>query len=108
MQYNCKINFYKVGKLFIDRISRNGLQAKTEHEKFTVVCSRSPQSLEFSHSCSRRQGHNDVYRIRDQRQKIGWDLGSQARDLGSQAVGSGSVMLRGDQGSSFPTENQIS
>ena len=49
-----------------------------------------------------------VYGIRDQRQKMGWDQGSQARDLGSQAVGSGSVVLRGDQGSSFPTENQIS
>ena len=34
--------------------------------------------------------------------------GSQARDLGSQAVGSGSVVLRGDQESSFATENQIS
>ena len=44
----------------------------------------------------------------DQRQKMGWDQGSQARDLGSQVVGSGSVVLRGDQGSSFPTENQIS
>ena len=97
MQCECKINFYIVGKLFSDRISRNGVQAKTEHEKFTV----SPQSLEFSHSRSRRQGRNDVYGTRDQRQKMGWDLGSQARDLGS-------VVLRGDQGSRFPTEKQIS
>ena len=54
------------------------------------------------------QGRNEVYGIRDQRQKMGWNQGSQARDLGSQAVGSGLVVLRGDQGSSFPTENQIS
>ena len=39
---------------------------------------------------------------------MAWDQGSQAWDLGSQAVESGSVVLRGDQGSSFPTENQIS
>ena len=38
---------------------------------------------------------------------MGWDQGSQARDLGSQAVGSGSVVLRGDQGSNFPTENKM-
>ena len=50
----------------------------------------------------------EVYGIRDQRQKMGWDQGSQARDLGSQAVGSGSVVLRGDQGMSFLTVNQIS
>ena len=54
-----------------------------------------------------RQGRNEVYGIKDQRQKMRWDQGSQARDLGSQAVGSGSVVLRGDQGSSFPTENPI-
>ena len=54
------------------------------------------------------QGRNEVYGIRDQRQKMWWDQGSQARDLGSQVVGSGSVVLRRDQGSSFPTENQIS
>ena len=36
---------------------------------------------------------------------MGWDKGSQARDLRSQTVGSGSVVLQGDQGSSIPTEN---
>ena len=39
---------------------------------------------------------------------MAWDQGSQAWDLASQAVESGLVVLRGDQGSSFPTENQIS
>ena len=29
-----------------------------------------------------RQGRNKVYGIRDQLQKMGWDLGSQHRDLG--------------------------
>ena len=41
----------------------------------------------------RLQGRNKVYGIRDQQQKVGWDLGSQRRDLGSQAVGSGSALL---------------
>ena len=36
---------------------------------------------------------------------MGWDKGSQARDLRSQAAGSESVVFRGDQGSSIPTEN---
>ena len=38
------------------------------------------------------QGRNQVYGIRDQQQKMGWDQGSQRLDLGSQAVGSGSVV----------------
>ena len=33
-----------------------------------------------------RQGRNKVYEIRDQKQKMGWDLGAQA-------VGSGSALL---------------
>ena len=39
-----------------------------------------------------RQGRNKVW---DQRSKAknGWDLGSQHRDLGAQAVGSGSALL---------------
>ena len=54
------------------------------------------------------QGRNEVYGIRDQRKKMGWDQGSQARDLGSQAgdlgsqaVGSGSVVLRVGSGIKF-------
>ena len=67
-----------------------------------------PNSV-FSISNVLLQGRNEVYGSGIKAgQKMGWDQGSQARDLGSQAVGSGSVVLRGDQGSSFPTENQIS
>ena len=36
---------------------------------------------------------------------MGWDKRLQARDLRSQAVESGSVVLQGDQGSSIPTGN---
>ena len=66
-----------------------------------------PGLVDFIYAVSVLQGRNEVYGIRDQRQKMGWDHGSQALDLGSQAVGSGSVVLRGDQGSSFPTENHF-
>ena len=69
---------------------------------------RANKSQYSNPSVGQNQGRNEVYGIRDQREKMGWDQGSQARDLGSQAVGSGLVVLRGDQGSSFPTENQIS
>ena len=51
-----------------------------------------------------KQGRNKVYGIRDQQQKMGWDQGSQRRDLGSQAVGSGSALPQGDQG--FPHNNK--
>ena len=42
-----------------------------------------------------RQGRkkNKEYGIRDQQQKMGWDLGSQHLDLGAQVVGSGSALL---------------
>ena len=39
------------------------------------------------------QGRNEVYGIRDQRPKTGWDPGSQWRDLGSQPPGSGSAVF---------------
>ena len=32
-----------------DQIGRSGVQVKKEDGKFTVVCSRSPQNLEFGH-----------------------------------------------------------
>ena len=38
---------------------------------------------------------------------MGWDQGSQSRDLGSKDVGSGSIVLGGYQGSIVPTEIQI-
>ena len=39
------------------------------------------------------QGRNDVFGIRDQGPKKGWDPGSQPRDLGSQSPGSGSTVF---------------
>ena len=39
---------------------------------------------------------NKVYGIRDQRPKKGWDKGSQARDLRSQAAGSESTVPQRD------------
>ena len=39
---------------------------------------------------------NKVYGIRNQRLKKGWDKGSQARDLRSQAAGSESTVPQGD------------
>ena len=41
----------------------------------------------------KRQGRNEVYRIRDQRPKKRWDPGSQPRDLESQSPGSGSAVF---------------
>ena len=32
-----------------EQIGRTGVQVKTEQEKFTVLCSRFPQDLEFGH-----------------------------------------------------------
>ena len=60
-------------------------------------------TLLLCYSVTLLQGRNEVYGIRDQRQKMRRDQGSQ-----SQAVRFGSVVLRGGQGSSFPRENQIS
>ena len=39
----------KSGKLPRNQIGRHGISVEKENEKFTVVCSRSPQSLEFGH-----------------------------------------------------------
>ena len=40
---------YNVAELSSNRIGRNGVQVETENEKFTVMCSRSPQSFELGH-----------------------------------------------------------
>ena len=45
--YFNSLNFYKNGELSRNQIDRSGVQVKKENEKFTVVCSRSPQNLEF-------------------------------------------------------------
>ena len=39
------------------------------------------------------QGRNEVYGIRDQGPKKGWDPGSQSQDLGSQPPGTGSAVF---------------
>ena len=48
---NCKmlysLNLYNVGVVSRNWIDRNGVQGTKENEKFTVVCSRSPQNLKF-------------------------------------------------------------
>ena len=38
-----------MSELSSNRIDGNGVQAETGNEKFTIVCSRSPQNLEFGH-----------------------------------------------------------
>ena len=45
-----------------------------------------------------KEGRNEVYGIRDQKPKKGWDPGSQPRDLGSQPPGSGSAVFFMDSG----------
>ena len=42
-------NFYTNGELPRKQIGRGDARVKKENEKFTVVWSRSPQNLEFSH-----------------------------------------------------------
>ena len=48
---------------------------------------------------------NELYEIRDQRPKRGGIREHRPGILRSQAAGSGSIVFRGDQGSSIPTEN---
>ena len=38
---------YNVTELSSNRTGGNGVQVETENEKFTVMCSSSPQNLEF-------------------------------------------------------------
>ena len=48
--YFNSLNLWKNSKLTRNQIGlRSGLRVKKENEKFTVVCSRSPENLEFSH-----------------------------------------------------------
>ena len=60
-EYFNSLNFYKSGVLSRNQIGRSGVQVKKENEKFTVVCSRSPQNLKCGHFtllfCSGRQGN---------------------------------------------------
>ena len=45
--YSNSFNLYNVAELSRNRTCGNGVQAEAENEKFTVMCSRSPQNLEF-------------------------------------------------------------
>ena len=47
--YSNSFDLYNVAQLSNNRTGGNGVQVETEIETFTVMCSRSPQSLEFSH-----------------------------------------------------------
>ena len=47
--YSNSFNLYNVAELSTNRTAGNGVQVETEIKKITVMCSRSPQSLEFSH-----------------------------------------------------------
>ena len=49
LDYFNSLNFYKNGELSRNQICRSGVQVKKENEKFTVVCSRSPQNLKCGH-----------------------------------------------------------
>ena len=42
-------NLYNVAELSSNGTGGKGVQVETENEKFTVMCSRSPQNLGFSH-----------------------------------------------------------
>lgn len=47
--YSNSFNLYNVAELFSNRTGGKGVQVETENGKFTVMCSRSPQNLEFGH-----------------------------------------------------------
>ena len=47
--YYNSVNFYRNGELSRNQIGRSSVLVKKENEKFTIVCSRSPKELEFSH-----------------------------------------------------------
>ena len=47
--YFISFNFFRNGEPSRNQIGRSGVQVKKENKKFTVVCSRSPQNLEFVH-----------------------------------------------------------
>ena len=48
-QVGTAFNLYNVAELSSNRTGGNGAQVETENEKFTVMCSSSPQNLEFGH-----------------------------------------------------------
>ena len=45
--YFNSFNFYTNDKLSRNQIGRSGVQVKKQNEKFTVLCSRRPQNIEF-------------------------------------------------------------
>ena len=47
--YFFAIILHNVAELSRNKASRNGIEVEIKHEKFTVMCSRSLQNLEFSH-----------------------------------------------------------
>ena len=47
--YFNSFNFYRNGELRRNQIGRSDFQVIKENEKFTVVCSHSPQNHEFGH-----------------------------------------------------------
>ena len=47
--YFKSFNFYRNGELPRNKSGRSGVEVKKENEKFTVVCSPSPQCLKFGH-----------------------------------------------------------
>ena len=49
VNYSYSFNLNNVTELSWNIVDRNGVQVKTENEKFAVMCSRPPQNLKFSH-----------------------------------------------------------
>ena len=47
--YFNSLNLKRNGELFRNQIGRSSVQVKKENEKFTVVCSRSPQNIKCGH-----------------------------------------------------------
>ena len=47
--YPNSFNLYNVDEVSGNYIDKNDVQVRKENEKFTVVCSRSPQNLKFGH-----------------------------------------------------------
>ena len=65
--YSKLFQLYNVAELSSKRTGGNRVQVETEYETFTVMCSRSPQNVEFSHFTSLlpvRQGIYQIYNAR--------------------------------------------
>ena len=60
--YFNSLNFYRNGELSRNQIGRSGLQVKKENEKFTVLRSRSPQTLNVTISrCCFTEDGKEMY-----------------------------------------------